>query len=93
MYNYLRRATKRKPLYELDALPYHSPSHPEGDALKALLEAGDTYQEVRASKWRAVADAGSSQLQLRSPFGIFFQRSLEMPAAVRKVQSPSSVMQ
>ena len=72
MYAYLRRATKRKPLYELDAQPYHSPGHPQGDALKALLEAGDTYAQLRGRK-RLAAEAVGPVPPLRSPFGVFFQ--------------------
>ena len=71
MYTYLRKATKRKPLHELDTHPYHSPRHPKGDALKALLEAGETYEAVRGRK-RSAAEA-SGPAHARSPFGVFFQ--------------------
>ena len=73
MYNYLRRPTKRKPLYELDAQAWHSPMHPLGDALKALLAAGETYQEVRSKKRRTIVDECPTQPHIRSHFGIFFQ--------------------
>ena len=73
MYHYLRRATKRKPLYELDTQPYHSPRHPQGDALKALLAAGEAFHEVRSKKRRTTVDEGELQPQVRSHFGIFFQ--------------------
>ena len=73
MYHYLRRATQRKPLYELDAQPYHSPRHPQGDALKALLAAGEAFHEVRSKKRRTTLDTGDPLPQVRSHFGIFFQ--------------------
>ena len=69
MYNYIRKATQRKPLHELDARPYHSPSHPQGDALKALLEAGETYHSVRGAKRSASEPTVTAQP--RSPFGVF----------------------
>ena len=71
MYNYLRKATRRKPLYELDARPYHSPNHPQGDELKALLEVGEACHELRSAK--RSAPHPSATVPLRSPFGIFFQ--------------------
>ena len=38
MCKYLRAPTKEKPLPELDTRPFYSPHHPEGDALKKLLD-------------------------------------------------------
>ena len=70
MYNYLRKATRRKPLYELDACPYHAALHPQGDELKALLEVGEAAHVLRGSK-RPTPEAPGS-VQARSPFGIFF---------------------
>ena len=49
MYKYLRAPTKKKPLHELDPKPFISPEHPEGDALKELLEKA----EVAAAAWAA----------------------------------------
>ena len=40
MYNYIKCASPKKPMSELDAEVYLSVDHPRGDSLKRLLEAG-----------------------------------------------------
>ena len=68
MYNYLRKATTKKPLYELDPTPFHSPQHPQGDLLRELLQRGERYQRVRHSKATASGDA-----PIRTQFGIAYK--------------------
>ena len=68
MYKYLRVPTKKKPLHELDPKPFISPEHPEGDALKELLEKA----EVAAAAWAArgkkqpVAGQGAEEGQAKN---------------------------
>ena len=68
MYNYLRKATAKKPLYELDPTPFHSPRHPQGDLLRELLQRGERYRQVRSGKAPA-----SGNIQVRSQFGIAYK--------------------
>ena len=69
MYNYLRKPTKKKPIYELDQTPFHSPQHPQGDMLRELLLRGEKYLHVRA-----VGKASTSgTVQVRSHFGIAYK--------------------
>ena len=35
---YIREASAKKPLSEIDQTPYFSPTHPQGDALREILE-------------------------------------------------------
>ena len=67
MYNYIRKPTQKKPLYELDPTPHHSPGHPQGDELRELLAQGEKYITVRGGK----ADA-AQEPPIRSQFGIAF---------------------
>ena len=68
MYNYLRVPTKKKPLFELDAAPYHSPLHPLGDELRELLKQGEKYMKVR----RGGATESDDTPKVRSQFGIAY---------------------
>ena len=72
MYNYLRVPTVKKPLCELDPVPFHSPLHPTGDTLRDLLAAGAKYLSVRRQK-----PIGSRDPGLRSQFGIAFKWIVE----------------
>ena len=69
MYNYLRRPSKKKPLHELDATPYHSPLHPQGDQLRDLIAQGERFIGVRRGK-DVASSAGTAA---RSQFGIAYQ--------------------
>ena len=68
MFQYLRQASGKKPWCELDLAPYFSPEHPEGEALRELLEAGAKYLDVRAKKQPALP----LEPVLRSQFGVVF---------------------
>ena len=37
MYEYVRKPSRKKQLCDLDAMPFYSPMHPRGDALRSLL--------------------------------------------------------
>jgi hypothetical protein len=69
MFRYLRQATGKKALHELDATPYFSPQHPKGEPLKELLAIGEKYREARALKEKPTAEAPS----IRSQFGILYK--------------------
>lgn len=69
MFRYLRQATGKKPLHELDATPYFAPQHPKGEALKELLALGEKYRVARALKEKPIAAAPS----IRSQFGIVYK--------------------
>ena len=69
MFRYVRQATVKKPLHELDHQPFYSPAHPQGDDLKALLELGEKYSETRSNKTSQAHLAP----QLRSQFGCVYQ--------------------
>ena len=68
MYTYLRVPSAKKPLHELDAEPYFSPGHPQGDDLKDLLEAGSRYLQVRRSRMPPAV----GEPTIRSQFGVLF---------------------
>ena len=68
MFRYVRQATAKKPIHELDVTPYYSPGHPQGDALKALLEVGEKYRVARAAK----GPSEPHQAPLRSQFGTVY---------------------
>ena len=59
MYSYLRVPGPKKPLAELDPTPFYSPGHPQGDDLKSILELGEIYKGVRASRSRKRPAPGS----------------------------------
>ena len=67
MYNYLRKPTQKKPLFELDATPYHSPRHPEGEVLRELLVQGEKFVGI---KRRKTEDKGEAAI--RSQFGLAY---------------------
>ena len=68
MFKYLRQASWKKPIHELDPTPYFSPGHPQGEALKDLLAVGAKYLEVRAQK----LPAPPVEPLARSQFGVVF---------------------
>lgn len=80
MYNYLRVPTRKKPLFELDPAPYHSSLHPEGQALRDLLEQGARYLEVR----RAAKPETPQEPAIRSQFGIAYKWIIEHGLRKRK---------
>ena len=67
MFCYLRCPTKKKKVHELDAEPFFSHGHPQGDQLKELLGMGEKYKAVRAAKAGASAD---DPVPVRSQFGV-----------------------
>ena len=69
MFNYLRCATAKKPIHEIDPTPYFSPEHPQGEDLKSLLAVGAQYVEVRAARQKPTVPVDPV---IRSQFGIFF---------------------
>ena len=70
MFKYLRCASAKKPVHELDVTPYFSPAHPQGDALKELLEVGARYLQVRSQRVRQ--PIAPKDAVVRSQFGVFF---------------------
>ena len=72
MYNYLRKATSKKPLYELDTMPYHSPHHPLGEQLRELLQQGEKFMQLRKPAVQA-----SGQRAVRSQFGNAYKWIIE----------------
>ena len=72
MYNYLRKPTVKKPIYELDPTPFHSSRHPQGDLLRELLRRGEKYIQVRTGK-----AAATDSIQIRSQFGITYKWIIE----------------
>ena len=68
MYTYLRVPSAKKPLHELDAEPYFSPEHPQGDQLKDLLEAGSRYLQLRRERHAPAP----GEPTIRSQFGVLF---------------------
>ena len=67
MYQYLRCPTKKKPLFELDATPYYSPRHPEGEVLRELLAYGEKFVGIKRRKVE-----GSGDVVIRSQFGLAY---------------------
>lgn len=82
MFCYLRCPTTKKPVHELDASPYFSPGHPQGDKLRELLRLGGKYKRVRAA--RSQAASGSASVPVRSHFGIVFNWVTEHGLRKRK---------
>ena len=72
MYRYLRAPTSKKPLSELDISPWYSPGHPQGDALKQLLDAGEETRRARAARSPRVQTSTAEEAKLRSKFGFAF---------------------
>ena len=58
MYQYVRKASSKKPLAELDPEFYMSPEHPRGDPLRRLLESGEKCTRMQAGKWRGASSSG-----------------------------------
>ena len=69
MFRYVRQATSKKLLHELDAQPYFSPDHPEGEALQQLLATGEKYRQARAAKTHSEPEAPA----VRSQFGCVYK--------------------
>ena len=85
MFQYLRAPTSRKPLHELDPQPFFSDGHPEGDALKELLAAGERYKQVRAHRQQLRAgEAGDASMEARSQFGLAFNHVIHNGLRKRK---------
>ena len=73
MYRYLKCATAKKPVHELDPKPYYSPLHPGGDELKELLLVGEKLRVARAAKRKlAEPEAASVKPEVKSLFGTAF---------------------
>lgn len=73
MYRYLRCATKKKPIHELDEDPWFSPLHPKGEKLKELLEHGEKTRKARAERNKAPDEVGAPPaVDVRSVFGFAF---------------------
>ena len=73
MYRYLKCATTKKPVHELDPKPYYSPLHPEGDELKELLLVGEKLRLARAAKRKLTEpEAASAKPEVKSLFGTAF---------------------
>ena len=66
MYFYLRNPTPRKPLLELDAVPFFSPAHPQGGVLQRLLETAAHAERGNAGKRRAGGAGDSSEKRFRA---------------------------
>ena len=73
MFRYLRTDSRKKGLHELDAQPYFSSEHPQGEDLKKLLELGEAYQQVRKAKKLAA----EVEVPVRSQFGVFYKWVIE----------------
>jgi hypothetical protein len=83
MFSYLRCPTSKKPVHELDASPFLSRGHPQGEGLRELLRNGDRYKRVRLAKAIAAGKA-SSITSVRSNFGIVFNWVTEHNLRKRK---------
>ena len=59
MFNYVRSPSAGKPVHELDPKLYLSPDHPQGDALKELLQKGEA--NARALQGRRRQPAGKQK--------------------------------
>ena len=64
---------RRNPIHELDATPYYSPAHPQGDVLQTRLEVGEKYRVARAAK----GPSERHQPPLRSQFGTVYNWVVE----------------
>ena len=89
MFCYLRCASAKKPVHELDATPFFSAGHPQGDGLKELLALGEKYKKVRAEK--AGKDDPSLPVPVRSHFGIAYnwvtQHNIRKRKAVKQLEA------
>ena len=68
MYVYLRCPTPKKPLRELDAAPYFSPEHPQGEVLQKLLQKGVKAVagcQRRSGKSGSSGDTGAEHRRVR----------------------------
>ena len=70
MYRYLTCPSAGKKVYELDPKPFRSPAHPEGDALRQLLEYGDRCRKARSARHENLV--ATRPVQLRSTFATVF---------------------
>ena len=62
MYIYLRKESHRKPMAELDAVPFFSPEHPQGDVLRRLLDTGaHAERDNRGKRREGDAEDGSAK--------------------------------
>jgi len=82
MFCYLRCPTAKKKVHELDATPFYSLGHPQGEKLAELLQLGDKYKQVRAGK--ATSEAPGSSVPVRSQFGTVFNWVTEHKLGKRK---------
>ena len=83
MFSYLRCPTSKKPVHELDASPFFSRGHPQGEGLRELLRNGDRYKRVRLAKAIGAGTAPST-VPVRSHFGIVFNWVTERNLRKRK---------
>ena len=60
-YSYIRSPSAKKPLSEIDAEPYHSPTHPTGDALQVLLARSERTGNALRMRPRAAPGGGGPQ--------------------------------
>jgi hypothetical protein len=80
MFKYLRVPTSKKKVHELDAAPYFSADHPQGDELQELLAKGEQYLTVRVAK----APSNPATPQIRSHVGIVYNWVIERNLRKRK---------
>lgn len=82
MFSYVRSATAKKPLHELDATPFFSPLHPKGDELADFLkksEASHKKNEQRKGMGRGGAGDKTKRERLPSLFELIQEHNIRTP--------------
>ena len=86
MYAYVRTPTAKKPLHLLDANPYFSVFHPQGEALSKLLASAGKAARLNSSRW-ALACGGEQPKVMRDRvpriFEVVKQHGLESVTALK----------
>jgi hypothetical protein len=68
MYQYLRQPSAKKPLSELDSMPFYSRAHPQGESLQTLLEVGQRAATAQRGKLRlGTASSSTDSKRQRLP--------------------------
>ena len=70
MYRYVRCHSSNKPPHEIDAQPFFSEGHPQGDALQNLLAIGEASRKARAAK--LALSSPLSPPEVKTVFGAAF---------------------
>ena len=76
MYSYVRDATAKKPLHEIDATPFFSPHHPKDEQLATFLAASAASSTRKLKRKVDGGKAGRKRERLPSIFGVIKEHSV-----------------